>query len=241
MVIVLKNLICVVLSFLIIIFSLMFCKIQQSTSANIYSSKMPLIIIDAGHGGEDGGAVASDGTLEKDINLDISLKLNDMLSIMGIETKLIRKIDKAIHTKGDTIRERKVSDIRNRFHIMNTSGNCLYISIHQNKFGDESIYGAQTFYSPNNVESKELAEFIQKSISSQLQINNNRLIKKSGTDIFLLYNATKPAIMVECGFISNAKELHCLKDTDYQCKMALSIAMGIMNYNISEGKNGSEI
>ena len=199
------------------------------------------MIVDAGHGGEDGGAIATDGTLEKDINLSLSLKLNDILSIMGYKTRLIRTTDTAIHTSGDTIRQRKVSDIKNRFAIMNQYDNCLYISIHQNKFNDTRVHGAQTFYSPNNDESKILAQFIQESISNQLQSDNKRVIKKSGTDIFLLYNATKPTVMVECGFISNENDLTMLKDSDYQNKMALSIACGIINYNISEVENGSEI
>ena len=236
-----RNLICVILSCTLILYSLAFCKIQHSSSHNIYENKFPVIIIDAGHGGEDGGAIANDGTLEKNINLDISLKLNDILSVLGYKTTLIRNFDTDLHTSGDTIRERKVSDIRNRFDIMKKSGNSLYISIHQNKFGDSSVNGAQTFYSPNNDESKILADFIQKSVASQLQKGNDRVIKKSGTDIFLLYNATKPAVMVECGFISNANDLYNLKDINYQNEMALSIAMGILNYNISEVQNGSEI
>lgn len=236
-----KNIICILLSTLVIVFSLIYTRIQYTSSYNLLSKTYPTIIIDAGHGGEDGGAVANDGTLEKDINLEISLKLNDILSILGYKTKLIRNSDTDLHTSGDSIRERKVSDIRNRFEIMNQGGNCLYISIHQNKFSDESVHGAQIFYSPNNDESKELAGLIQKSISSQLQKENNRVIKKSGTDIFLLYNATKPTVMVECGFISNAAELNNLKDSNYQNEIALSIAMGILNYNISEDKNGSEI
>ena len=124
---------------------------------------------------------------------------------------------------------------------MKSFDNCLYISIHQNKFSDSQIHGAQTFYSPNNQESKALADFIQKSISGQLQSDNKRVIKKSGTDIFLLYNATKPTVMVECGFISNNEELKNLKNNKYQQQMALSIAFGIINYNISEVKYGSEV
>ncbi len=236
-----KNYICISLCFIIILLSLVFCEIQYSSSSNVYNNNFPVIVIDAGHGGEDGGAIANDGTLEKDLNLDISLKANDILSVLGYKTILIRNSDTDLHVAGDSIRERKVSDIRNRFAIMNRSGNCLYISIHQNKFKDEYVHGAQIFYSPNNNESKELAEFIQKSISSQLQKDNNRVIKKSGTDIFLLYNATKPTVMVECGFISNASDLNNLKDSNYQNEIALSIAMGILNYNISEDNNGSEI
>jgi N-acetylmuramoyl-L-alanine amidase len=236
-----KNFICIFLCFVIIIFSLIFCEIQQASSNNISFYRFTHIIIDAGHGGEDGGAVANDGTLEKNLNLDISLKLNDIMSVLGYKTTLIRNTDTDLHTSGDTIRERKVSDIRNRYEIMNKSGNSLYISIHQNKFSDSSVNGAQTFYSPNNDESKLLADFIQKSIASQLQMGNNRVIKKSGTDIFLLYNATKPTVMIECGFISNASDLNNLKNTKYQNEMALSIAIGILNYNISEVQNGSEI
>ena len=237
----LKRISSILLSIVVIVFSLLFCNIQNASSNNIILDKLPIIIIDAGHGGEDGGAVADDGTLEKDINLKISLKLNDVLSIMGYKTYLIRTTDTAIHTSGDTIRQRKVSDIKNRFNIMNKYDYCLYISIHQNKFSDTRVHGAQTFYSPNNDESKNLAEFVQKSISSQLQKDNKRVIKKSGTDIFLLYNATRPTIMVECGFISNNNELKNLKDGSFQNKMAISIAFGIINYNISEVKNGSEI
>ena len=204
-------------------------------------NELPIIIIDAGHGGEDGGAVANDGTVEKDLNLDIALKLNDIISVMGYKTHLIRTTDTAIHTSGDTIRQRKISDIKNRFAIMNKYDDCIYVSIHQNKFNDTAVHGAQTFYSPNNNESRVLADFIQKSISSQLQKENRRVIKKSGTDIYLLYNATKPTVMVECGFVSNDNELKKLKDNDYQNKMAISIALGIINYNVSEVKNGSEI
>ncbi len=241
MVIILKKYFSVLLSFIVLILSILFCKVQQTSSNNIYNNYFPVLIIDAGHGGEDGGAVADDDTLEKDINLDISLKLNNILSVLGYKTRMIRNTDTDLHTTGDTIRQRKISDIQERYKIMNSYDNCLYISIHQNKFSDSRIHGAQTFYSPNNDESKVLADFIQKSISSQLQSDNNRVIKKSGTDIYLLYNATKPTVMVECGFISNTDELNNLKNFDYQQQMALSIAFGIINYNISEVKNGSEV
>lgn len=232
----------VLLSFtaFLIAFSLLYSEVMYSSSQHI-TTQFPLIIIDAGHGGEDGGAVAKDGTAEKDINLQISLKLNDILSALGFNTKLIRTTDTAIHTEGDTIRARKISDIHNRKAIMDECDNCLYISIHQNKYSDSSIWGAQTFYSKNDEKSKDLAQFIQSTISGQLQPENKRKIKPSGTDIYLLYNATKPAVMVECGFLSNPDELSKLTDSEYQNKMALSIAIGILNYNISEVKNGSEV
>lgn len=216
-------------------------EIHTTSSESIYQQDFSIIVIDAGHGGEDGGAIADDGTLEKNLNLDISIKLNNIMSLLGYKTIMIRTTDTDLHTEGDTIRQRKISDINNRFSIMNKFDNSVYVSIHQNKFNESYVNGAQTFYSPNNSESKILADFIQKSIATRLQKNNDRVIKKSGTDIFLLYNATKPTVMVECGFISNEQELHDLKNDDYQLKMALSIAVGIINYNISEVQNGSEI
>ena len=241
MVICMRNFICLLISLVIIFLAFILNETQYSSSDSLMSINFPVIIIDAGHGGEDGGAVAVDGTYEKDLNLQISRKLNDVMSVLGYKTTMIRTADTDLHTIGNSIRERKVSDIRNRFDIMKKSGNSLYISIHQNKFSDSTVNGAQTFYSPNNNESKLLADFIQKSIASQLQKGNNRVIKRSGTDIFLLYNATKPAVMVECGFISNPSDLNNLKNAKYQNEMALSIAMGILNYNISEVQNGSEI
>lgn len=236
-----KSLIALILATVVCATSILICQIQLASSNTIINENLPVIIIDAGHGGEDGGAVGVDGTYEKDINLQISLKLNDILSVFGYKTHLIRTTDTAIHTSGDTIRERKVSDIHNRANTMNLYENCIYLSIHQNKFSDGRIWGTQTFYSTNFDESKEIAQFIQNAVTNQLQPENKRQIKKSGTDIYVLYNATKPAVMVECGFVSNQNELNQLKNNAYQSAMALSIATGIINYNISEVKNGSEV
>ena len=229
------------LASVVCITSILVCQIQFTSSNAIVNENFPTIIIDAGHGGEDGGAVGIDGTYEKDINLQISLKVNEFFSIFGYKTHLIRTTDTAIHTEGNTIRQRKVSDIRNRADTMNLYENCIYLSIHQNKYADSRIWGAQTFYSPSFNESKEIAQFIQNAVTSQIQANNKRQIKKAGTDIYVLYNATKPAVMVECGFVSNHNELNQLKDNSYQNNMALSITTGIINYNISEVKNGSEV
>lgn len=236
-----KSLIVLLLATVVCISSVLLCQIQIASSGTIISDELPVIIIDAGHGGEDGGAIGVDGTYEKDVNLEISLKLNDILSIFGYKTHLIRTTDSAIHTEGDTIRQRKVSDIHNRTATMDLYENCIYLSIHQNKYSDGRIWGTQTFYSANCDESREIAQLIQNAVKSQIQPNNKRQIKKSGTDIYVLYNATKPAVMVECGFVSNPHELSQLKNNEYQCNMALSIATGILNYNISEVKNGSEV
>lgn len=238
-----KKSISILLAAFIISFSIVAFQQIRLVSADNYSvENVPVIIIDAGHGGEDGGAVGIDGTAEKDLNLSISLKLNEILSAMGYQTRMVRTTDTSIHnTDADTVRERKVSDIHNRATIMNEYENCIYVSIHQNKYSGSSIWGAQTFYSPNNEESKELAQLIQASIANNVQPDNKRVIKQSGTNIYVLYNATKPAVMVECGFVSNANELEQLKDDEYQNKMAFAISNGIINYLFSEETNGTEI
>lgn len=238
-----KKSISILLAAFIISFSIVAFQQIRLVSADNYSvENVPVIIIDAGHGGEDGGAVGIDGTAEKDLNLSISLKLNEILSAMGYQTRMVRTTDTSIHnTDADTVRERKVSDIHNRAAIMNEYENCIYVSIHQNKYSGSSIWGAQTFYSPNNEESKELAQLIQASIANNVQPDNKRVIKQSGTNIYVLYNATKPAVMVECGFVSNANELEQLKDDEYQNKMAFAISNGIINYLFSEETNGTEI
>lgn len=217
-------------------------KTRNVSSDNLIITDIPTIIIDAGHGGEDGGAVVQDNIVEKDINLNIAQKTNDVLSLFGFETYMVRETDKLIYdSDSKTLRQKKNSDLRNRLSLMNKFENCLYISIHQNKFEDNRIWGAQTFYSPNDEQSPVLAEFIQSSIISLIQPNNKRVIKKTGTNVFVIYNATKSAIMVECGFMSNNDELLKLKDDKYQNQMSFSITTGILNYYISEVKNGSEI
>ncbi len=217
-------------------------KTRNASSDKYVTTDVPVIIIDAGHGGEDGGAVVQENVVEKDINLSISLKINDILSLLGFNTYMVRETDKLIYDiDSSTLRQKKNSDLRNRLSLMDKFENCLYISIHQNKFEDSRIWGAQTFYSPNDEQSPILAEFIQSSIISLTQPNNKRVIKKTGTNVFVIYNATKPAIMVECGFMSNNDELLKLKDNKYQNQMSFSIVNGILNYYISEVKNGSEV
>lgn len=217
-------------------------KTRNVSSDKLIITDTPKIIIDAGHGGEDGGAVVQDNIVEKDINLAIAQKTNEFLSLLGFQTYMVRDSDKLIYdSDSKTQRQKKNSDLRNRLSLMNKFENCLYISIHQNKYEDSRIWGAQTFYSPNDEKSPILAEFIQSSIISLTQPNNKRTIKKTGTNVFVIYNATKPAIMVECGFMSNNDELLKLKDNNYQNQMSFSISNGILNYYISEVKNGSEV
>lgn len=189
------------------------------------------VIIDAGHGGDDGGAIGIDGTVEKDINLDIALKLEKLLKFYGFDVIMTRTEDIMTCDDGlDSLRKRKVSDIHNRFDVLEKNPDAVFISIHQNKFEDNSQHGTQVFYSGNNDESKLLAESIQNSIVSVLQPDNSRVVKKSGSGIYLLYHAKLPAVLVECGFISNHAEVKKLNDENYRMKIAFLIADGLIKY-----------
>ena len=234
--IILKKLIYVtlplIISFLIFIYTLIPGNTFTPVNQTWQKGNEPIVIIDAGHGGFDGGAVADDGTVEKDINLSISLYLQEYLSFFNIETIMIRDTDCSVEDEGlATIRERKTSDLHNRMKVMEESENAIFVSIHQNKYPDGKYSGTQVFYSPKTKdESQILARTIQDYIVNTLQNDNTRQIKECGTSVYLMYNAVKPAVLVECGFLSNYEETKKLKTTEYQKKIAFCIAMGIQNY-----------
>lgn len=215
------------ISFCIVMFSA-FSNITAHTSADI--DDRITVIIDAGHGGEDGGAEV-DGILEKDINLSIADKLADTLRLCGVRVTEIRDEDISVYDdSAQTLREKKVSDLKHRVEIVNGSENNILVSIHQNKFDNSAYSGAQVFYSSNNDKSRVLAESIRNSVVSLLQNDNTRELKPANSDIYLLDNATVPAVIVECGFLSNDEERAKLLDSGYQSEMAYSIAMGVLEY-----------
>ena len=187
------------------------------------------IVLDAGHGGEDGGAVANN-IIEKDINLSITKELAKIFKASGFNVVMTRNSDNMINTEGDSIASKKVSDMKNRLEIFNESDNNVVISIHQNKFPQEQYYGAQVFYSYNDENSSLLAESIRDSICNFIQPENNRQCKETTKDIYLLYNSKVPSVIVECGFISNVSEANLLKNKEYQRKIAYSIFIGYLNY-----------
>ncbi|HBL41210.1 MAG TPA: hypothetical protein DDY98_06430 [Ruminococcaceae bacterium] len=189
------------------------------------------VILDAGHGGEDGGTSAADGTLEKTINLQIAEKLEPMLNACGYQTIMLRESDSLIGDNSlPTVRQRKVSDIRRRLSAVELNPDSLLISIHQNHFSAPQYSGAQVFYSGNHPQSRLLAECIQEKIVSRIQPQNTREIKKSGSNIYLLYHCQTPAVMVECGFLSNPQEADLLKNEEYQKEMAFAVLCGILKY-----------
>lgn len=199
------------------------------TAANV--PQIRTVIVDAGHGGFDGGAAAGDGTLEKDINLAIARRLCSLLRCAGLQTVMTRTDDNSIHDPScETIRQQKVSDIRNRLRIMTETEDSVFVSIHQNHFTQAKYRGAQVFYSGNDARSLQLAQSIQSAVVAALQPENTRQIKKSGTEIYLLYHAVRPAVMVECGFLSNPEEAELLKSSRYQTRIALAVMQGILDY-----------
>lgn len=201
------------------------------TSSSNVKSDEPVIVIDAGHGGVDGGAVASDGTNEKDINLDIALKLNELMKLNGFSTVMTRTEDISIHDDdATTIRQKKVSDLKKRLSILDDGDALCMISIHQNIYSSSKYSGTQVFYGKNNTLSETLADSIQNQVVTLMQPDNKRAIKQTTKDIYLLYNAQKPCVMVECGFISNQEELSNLKDDEYQTKMAFAVFVGFLEY-----------
>lgn len=223
---------------LAIFFAIMVIYISNQPVADVDladAQRIPLLIVDAGHGGEDGGAVAQDGTMEKDINLRIALQMQALSKMFGMDCIMTRIEDEdlADHTL-ETIRKRKISDINARMKILQDHPDAIYIGIHQNQYSDESINGLQVFYSPNNAVSKSLAQAMQSYTAENLQITNNRNIKAAGDNIYLLYHAQLPAVMVECGFISNPDELKKLQSASYGTQISMCILGGLLNYYNAE-------
>lgn len=228
--------------FILIILFLYYTNLKNS-SYSVFNNQLEnrTVIVDAGHGGFDGGAVAADGTNEKEINLQIADKLNSILKIYGFNVIMTRTDDDSVHDENaQTIRQKKVSDIHNREKIIIENPDAIFVSIHQNKYPDSSVSGTQVFYSKNNPLSYVLAQKIQDSVVRNLQNDNYRKTKQSGTEIYLLYHSEIPSVMVECGFVSNYGDLEKLKNSEYQKQIAESIADGILNYfNEQDDENGS--
>ncbi len=224
--------VCAALVFALVLWKTAHDNKSALTGAQGLVSTRPVIILDAGHGGVDGGAVAPDGTVEKDINLSITLKLNTLLQALGYATQLTRDSDVSIHDpESQTIRQKKVSDLHNRTDMVNQSEQALLISIHQNKFPSANVNGSQLFYSPNQPESKALAQQMQATVTQFLQPNNHKVPKQAGTSLYMLYHVQKPAVLIECGFLSNAGDLAKLKNEDYQRQLAFTIACGLLQYS----------
>lgn len=195
------------------------------------ATDLPIIVLDAGHGGMDGGCTSATGVCEKGINLNILLNLRDMLVTYGYEVEVTRDTDISIHDSGiEGIANQKSSDMDNRLALFNKHKNAVCISIHQNQFTDSKYSGAQMFYSATNSKSQKLAEILQKKFVAYLQPENRRETKLCGKELFLCYFSENPTVMAECGFLSNPEEAEKLNTEEYQKQVAFTLFSGINEY-----------
>lgn len=197
-------------------------------SQNLPPERQHKIIIDAGHGGIDGGATSCTGVLESAINLEISLRLNDLMRFLGYETVMIRTTDTSIYTEGNTIAAQKISDLKERVRIVNETDGGVLVSIHQNTFSDSQYDGAQVFYSETHG-SKDLANALQTAFVNTLNPDSKRTCKKAA-GIYLMDNIKARGVLIECGFLSNPTEEAKLRSKDYQQKLCVVIAVTISEY-----------
>lgn len=194
------------------------------------------VVIDPGHGGEDGGAVAGDGTVESAINLDIARRLDVILTFCGCDTKLLRSEDVSLHDpEAATIRQKKVSDIHNRVKLVQAEAEARLISIHQNHFSQSKYHGAQVFYA-NGPLGQPWAKVTQDNLRACLDPENSRVEKPISHDIYLMNHITCPAILVECGFLSNPQEREKLKTSEYQTALATVVAASYLQSAKEEGE-----
>ena len=187
----------------------------------------PVIVLDAGHGGVDGGATGADGSVEKELNLAISKKLAALLRIMGYTVIETRTEDVSLADTDAKKGHVKQSDLENRLRILNKHSGSVFVSIHMNTYPGVACRGLQVWYSQNNARSAELASEVQSGVKALLQPGNNRKIKAATSSIYLLRYAQDPAILIECGFISNPEECNRLKSDAYQRQLSLAIAASL--------------
>ena len=183
----------------------------------------PVVVLDAGHGGEDGGALTASGHRESDINLQIVNKLDDFMALCGVETVLTRSEDVSLHTPGAEERgERKRSDLDSRVQLVNDTPGAMLISIHQNQFSDPSVRGAQVFYTLGDV-GRQWGEYTQQTLRDVVDPSNTKEAKQVSQDVYLFSHITCPGLLVECGFLSNGLEASLLLTDGYQTRLSLAI------------------
>ena len=200
-----------------------------SASAGVVDEKK-IVIIDAGHGGEDSGAVGVNGALEKDLNLQMALEVGRALEEKGYVVVYTRTDDRLLYTEEENVHGiRKISDLKNRCKVADRYPGAVFVSLHMNSFGAEKYSGLQVYYSEQSENSRELADKVQNKVVVDLQKDNNRVIK-SGKDMYILSHITNPAILIECGFLTNKAECEKLSQKEYQKQLSFSIVCGIIEY-----------
>ena len=190
------------------------------------------VIIDAGHGGRDGGASTDDGVLEKDLNLAVALKLRALIAELDVNVVMTRETD--VMLADESSEHKKRDDLNARLAMSKEYENCIFVSIHMNKFPVEKYSGLQVYYSGNNEESAALAEAIQAKACEFLRKGNARTVKEADSSIYILHNIEVPAVLVECGFLSNNEEAALLQTEEYQNKLAAVIFAAVAEHIQSE-------
>lgn len=205
---------------------------QQNHAAEVSAaaSRQQVIVLDAGHGGLDSGCVAVNGAYEKDINLSIVKYLGEMLSFSGYKVIYTRSEDRSIHDDGiEGIRNQKISDMENRLKIVNQYPDSVFLSVHQNLYTESEYFGAQMFYTTNNSGNFRLASIMQE-LFAELQPNNDRSAKLIDNGLYLFKETKQPALLIECGFLSNPSDAANLSSSEYQKKVAFTICRGLTQY-----------
>lgn len=199
-------------------------------------SEEKIIIIDAGHGGEDPGAIGVGGVLEKDINLSVALEMGKAFEEKGYVVVYTRTDDRLLYAENENIKGiRKISDLKNRCKFAAKYPEALFVSIHMNSFGEAKYSGVQVYYKEGSEASSKLANTVQSKVKNDLQPDNNRKIK-AGKDIYVLENISNEAILIECGFLTNKEECKKLSEKEYQKQLSFSIVCGIIEYIEGKGE-----
>lgn len=218
--------------YLVVMIAFSIIAVSGSRAVTTIADSIPVdrsitFVIDAGHGGEDGGATSCSGVLESHINLQIAVKLEDLFHFLGYQTVMIRKTDVSVYTEGKTIAQKKISDLKERVRIVNETEGAFLISIHQNIFADSRYAGAQIFY--NDVgDTKKVAHQLQQNLIAALNPGSNRQCK-AADGVYLMQHTNKPGILVECGFLSNPEEERKLRAGEYQKMLCCVIASTLVN------------
>ena len=203
----------------------------KSASVENGSDLYTTVILDAGHGGEDGGATGANGILEKDINLEITQILCDMLRANGINVIMTREDDRLLYDRNaDYKGKKKKLDLAARLAVTESTPEAIFVSIHMNSFPDPQYRGMQVFYSPNHSDSAMLADIMRRMNVEHLQPENKRQTKMATSAINLLYNAKCPAVLVECGFLSNPEDAELFRDDDYKQRVAFVLFCSITKF-----------
>lgn len=223
--------VCTALFFLLLLFFALFSAMtEQPVLTGTEPMTAPRFVLDAGHGGRDGGAIGVGGVAEKELNLQITETLSAILRLCGAETVLTRDGDYLVCDENDPALKGKIkmTDLINRLKIAEEHENAVFVSIHMNNFPIEKYSGLQVYYSANHASGFPIAKLIQENVVAVLQPENNRKVKVAGSNIYLLDRIQSPAVLVECGFLSNHREYEKLTSPEYQTQLALVLCDSLL-------------